>query len=214
VINDLPNEPLITAVVVNFNGGSRAVACVRSLLDYGHEIGEIILVDNGSTDGSRDQILEVCGHTRLILLTDNPGPSIARNRGLEAAGSDLVLLADADTRLTEGALAEMVAVQRQFNATLVCPRLVFAPGETVVQCDGAEPHFVGTLTLLGAGTARDTASIAKCTDGVISTFMLVDRKRVLDAGGFDESYFFYFEDLEFSASRPRHGMRTVCHCHS
>jgi glycosyltransferase involved in cell wall biosynthesis len=76
----------LSAVVVNYDGGDRAVACVRALMQHGDGIEEIILVDNSSSDRSRERILEVCPKARLILLAGNPGPrsratAASRRRG-------------------------------------------------------------------------------------------------------------------------------------
>ncbi|WP_068111379.1 glycosyltransferase family 2 protein [Tropicimonas marinistellae] len=195
-MSDVP-DPTLSAVVINYNGGERLVACIRSIHDHGVGVEEIILVDNGSQDGSVELALSAYPTTKVVRLNDNPGPSAARNRGLEAAANPLVLLADSDTRLTPGAVAEMLGARAKTGAAVVCPRLIFAPGEDVVQCDGAAPHFIGTLILLNANTAPDTGQPPVPVDGLISTFLLVDRAAALDAGGFNETFFFYFEDLEF-----------------
>jgi len=195
---DRPVATAVSAVIINFNGGDRAVACVRALMAHGQGIAEIILVDNDSADGSRERVLAACPAARLIRLAGNPGPAVARNRGLEAASCDLALLVDGDTLLTAPALAELDRARRRFRATVVCPRLVLAPDEQVVQCDGAAPHFIGTLALLGANAPAADRPAAHEVNGLISACLLVDRRRTLAAGGFNETYFFYFEDLEFA----------------
>lgn len=203
-------SPMLSAVVVNYNGGQRLLRCMESILRHCPEVDEVILVDNGSDDGSADAVLSVFPETRVIRLNDNPGPAVARNRGLEAARGELVLLADADTRLTEGALSEMLAARLATQADVVCPRLVFAPDCQTVQCDGGTPHFIGTLILRNANGVQDEGGLPHEVDGLISAVLLVDRAAALAAGGFNETFFFYFEDLEFGLRMRLLGHRIVC----
>ncbi|MFD0982805.1 glycosyltransferase family 2 protein [Tropicimonas aquimaris] len=202
--------PMLSAVVVNYNGGKRVLRCVESIRRHGGMVEEIILVDNGSQDGSAEAVMAAFPETRLIRLSDNPGPAVARNRGLVAARGRLVLLADADTRLTERALELLLQTQSATGAAIVCPRLILAPGTGTVQCDGAAPHFVGTLILRNANAAPDIGGPPRDVGGIISACLLVDRAAALDAGGFNETFFFYFEDLEFGLRMRLLGHRIVC----
>jgi GT2 family glycosyltransferase len=198
-LRTLPAAPTVSAVVVNFNGGERVLACLRALDDLGGQLIEIIVADNGSTDGGPERIAATWPAARVLRLGENRGLPAARNAGLAAARGDLVLLVDADVYVTAGAVEELCRAQARFAASVVCPRVVFFPESDRVQCDGAAPHFIGTLRLLGAdaphhGPAPAAGEVAGC----IGACMLLDRRRVLEAGGFNETFFFYFEDLEFS----------------
>lgn len=188
----------VSAVVVNFNGGERVLACLQALAALGGQLLEIIVADNGSTDGGPECIAATWPAVRVLHLGENRGLPAARNAGLAAARGDFVLLVDADVYLTAGALEELRRAQAQFGASVVCPRVVYFPGGERVQCDGAAPHFIGTLRLLGADAPHGPAPGAGEVAGCIGACTLLDRRRVLEAGGFNETFFFYFEDLEFS----------------
>lgn len=200
----------LTAVVINYNGGQRLLSCLQSLVDHAPLVDEFILVDNGSQDGSPEGAEQICPGLVIIRLQDNPGPATARNRGMKAAQNRRVLLVDADTQVTPGAIDELLAAQQATGAAIVCPRLVFAPENTTIQCDGAYPHFLGTLVLGNANARRDAGSAAHSVDGLISTFLLVDRDAALSAGGFNEAFFFYFEDLEFGLRMRLLGHTIAC----
>lgn len=193
-----PAALTLSAVVVNFNGGERVLACLRALAPLGGPLLEIIVVDNGSTDGGPERIAAIWPAVRILHLGQNRGLPAARNAGLAAAQGDLILLVDADVYLTAGALDELCRAQARFAASVVCPRVAFFPDGEQVQCDGAAPHFIGTLRLLGANGPDAPATAAAEVAGCIGACMLLDRRRVLEAGGFNEAFFFYFEDLEFS----------------
>jgi len=134
----------------------------------------------------------------VLRLGANRGLPAARNAGLAAARGELVLLVDADVYVTAGALDQLCRAQAALAAAVVCPRVVFFPDGDRVQCDGAAPHFIGTLRLLGADAPHGPAPAAGEVAGCIGACMLLERRRVLEAGGFNETFFFYFEDLEFS----------------
>jgi GT2 family glycosyltransferase len=85
----------------------------------------------------------------------------------------------------------------------------------VVQADGAAIHFLGTMILRhGYQPVATTTTERSVVGGCIGACMLVDRVEVLAAGGFEELYFFYFEDLEFSLRLRAMGHRFLCEPHA
>jgi GT2 family glycosyltransferase len=197
VSGDAPAE--LGAVVVNYNGGAKVVRVIEALTETAPEITEIIVADNGSTDDSVAEIRARFPTVDILELGANLGLPNARNAGLARATSRYVLLLDADIYVTPGCTATMLDMAKHYAAAVVCPRIVFVPDGSIVQCDGAAPHFVGTLALLNADVERRLPPVpAGPVGGLIGAAMLLDRQAVIDAGGFNELYFFYFEDLEFS----------------
>jgi GT2 family glycosyltransferase len=205
------NPPPVSAVVVNFNGGDCIATCLEALYSQQPPLAEIIVVDNASTDGSPGRIRTDFPEVRLIELVDNRGPSIARNIGLQQAGSDLVLLLDDDVYLAEDTLSCLLAAYQREQATVICPRVILMPETDIVQCDGAEMHFVGTLLLRhGYRPLAGLPAQATAVGGCISACLLVRRTDLLAAGGFNEDYFIYFEDLEFSVRMRGLGHQLFC----
>ena len=74
----------VSAAILNWNGGDMVVECLRSLLRQTHPIEDRIVVDNGSTDGSPEFLLEKFPHVRLIALDDNLGFGGGSNRGFSS----------------------------------------------------------------------------------------------------------------------------------
>lgn len=191
--------PELGAVVINFNGGAKVVRVIEALRTHAPEIVEIIVADNGSTDDSVAVIRDRFPAVDVLELGTNLGLPNARNAGLARATSRYVLLLDADIYVTPGCSQAMLAAAKRYAATVVCPRIVLVPDGSTVQCDGAAPHVVGTLALLNPDSDRSLPPVAEGpVAGLIGAAMLIDRQAVLEAGGFNELYFFYFEDLEFS----------------
>jgi glycosyltransferase involved in cell wall biosynthesis len=91
-------EPLISVIMPCFNNSATIERSVKSALDQSHENIEVILVDDGSTDNSREIALELRDKdARLKIITQpNQGPGPARNRGLKEARGEFVAFLDAD----------------------------------------------------------------------------------------------------------------------
>jgi GT2 family glycosyltransferase len=198
-------------MVINFNGGERVLNTLAALKSQRHPLSRILVVDNGSGDGSVRRIREGFPEVEILELGENIGLPRARNAGLRHLDTELVLMADADVYVAEDCIELLLAAWEEHRPTVVCPRIRLFPEKHQVQCDGAAPHFVGTMTLRHAYQAfedldREPAEVG----GAIGACYLVDRPRVLTAGGFDEIYFFYFEDLEFSLRLRALGHRFVC----
>lgn len=205
------NPSSISAVTVNFNGGDRIIMCIRALIRQAHPLYKIIVVDNGSTDGSIEKIRSLFLNVDIIELGTNKGLPAARNAGLERAETDIVLLIDNDVYVADDCIGKMVRTYKDFQATLVCPRIIILPDCEKVQCDGAAVHFIGTLILRHAyQPVAKTKETVILVNAILGGCMLVNRAKVLEAGGFNETFFFCFEDLEFSYRLRSLGHRIYC----
>ncbi|HSD11224.1 MAG TPA: glycosyltransferase, partial [Candidatus Binatia bacterium] len=101
------SEPTISIVIPVLNGQRTIGSCMTSILrtDYPAHRREVIVVDNGSSDATRS-ILD--RYPVRVLSEPRRGPSIARNRGIEAATGEIVAFTDADCVASQGWLRELV----------------------------------------------------------------------------------------------------------
>ena len=156
------------------------------------------VIDNGSSDGSLEAIREKFKTVQIIELGENRGLPAARNAGLRQATSDLVLLLDNDVYAAKDCISNLLHTYENSKAEAICPRIILFPECEVIQCEGAAAHFIGTMRLRHAyRSIKDNPQKASNVGACIGACMFLQRKKILDAGGFDEIYFFYFEDLEF-----------------
>lgn len=198
----------ISVVVCNFNGAEHLPPCLTALLAQTRAIDEILVVDNASTDGSRELVARDFPRAKLIALERNDGPCPARNLGLERARNDFVLLVDNDAVLESDVLAKLErALLERPDAVLAQPRSVFASEPARVHYDGGECHYVGLFSLRNFFTpvrdARGSGVVE--VGGAVSVALLVDRKTVLAAGAFDPVFFILFEDLDLSLRLRQRG---------
>lgn len=201
----------VTVVVCNYNGEEHLPVCLAALARMRGEVAETIVVDNASTDGSRALLARDFPGVRVLALPTNDGPSAARNAGMRAAKTPLVLAVDNDAVLGEDTLEKLLAAQEATGAALVQPRSVLDSEPERVHYDGGELHYAGLIALRnfyrplslaeGQGVVDVGCAIALC--------LLVEREKVLELGGYDERYFILFEDNDLSYRLRSVGERIV-----
>lgn len=121
--------PFVSVVVPVLNGADLVACCLEALrrLDYPDDRHEVIVVDNGSTDGTWEIL---CRYPVRALCETRRGPSYARNHGIEAARGEIVAFMDADCVPTRGWLRELVAGFRDPEVGAVAGEILPFPPET------------------------------------------------------------------------------------
>ncbi|MDX6217346.1 MAG: hypothetical protein QOG99_2930 [Frankiales bacterium] len=111
-MNDVVDEPLVSIVVDNYDYAQFLGEAVRSALDQSYGRTEVIVVDDGSRDGSR-KVIRSFGDRIAPILKENGGQGSAFNAGFAASSGDLVLFLDSDDFLYAGAIEAAVAAFRE-----------------------------------------------------------------------------------------------------
>lgn len=190
--------PCVYVLVVNWNGRRHLEISVPSLLATAYPQMEAVVLDNGSTDGSRRWLRERYPAVRLVALGRNLGFAAANNAGIEIAleaGADYVALLNNDTRVEADWLAALVAVAESDPAVAICQaRQRTWDGEKDVRFrfipEWAEAEAVET-PVQTSGSAAPTVFASGCA-------MLIRSDALRRIGGFDERYFMYVEDVDLS----------------
>lgn len=89
-------SPLVSAVILSWNGGNHLESCVEHVLAQTYHNLELIIVDNGSTDGSLERVQPLLGGARIVRNTTNLGYARGMNQGIELAQGEFVLLLNQD----------------------------------------------------------------------------------------------------------------------
>ena len=184
--------------IVNYNGRSYLPRTLEAVRRLGAE-ADLLLIDNGSTDGSVALARAQLPGLRVIELGANRGPGPARNAAVREAAHDRVLLLDNDVEPQPGCIdALSEALDAHPRAVAAMPAVLYGHAPDTVQYAGAEPHFMGVPALLQSDTAvTQLEPSVRVVGTVITCCMLVDRARFGSGPWFDERLFFYFEDHEF-----------------
>lgn len=206
-------RPGITAVVVAYDAVRELPACLDALLGGARKPDEVIVVDNGSTDGTQALVRERYPDAQLLELPHNPGPAGARNLGMRAARFERVLTIDDDVVVAPGTLAALdAALDADPSLAAVQSRSLVAHDRSTIHYDGGEAHFAGLIALrhffepLGSATP----TVAR-VGSFVSLCVLQDNARVLEVGGYDETLEILFEDsdLSFRLRARGHGIAVV-----
>ena len=184
--NELPGvaRPPITAVVVNWNGFEDTRRCVESLRAQDPSPG-IVVVDNGSTDGSAERLAGLPG-PELVRSDRNCGFAGGANLGIRRAlegDAAYVWLVNNDAEAEPGALSALVAAAE-------AERSVGIVGGVLPEAWG------GGRINRWTGVASPAAGPGDKLDYVTGACMLVRRAVFEQVGLFDEAFFFYFEDAD------------------
>lgn len=187
-------------VVPNWNGREWLPRCLEGLAAQSLAPREIIVVDNGSTDDSLGYLREAHPDVRVLELGRNTGFAHAANRGIEAAGGELVALINTDVVLAPDWLARMVGVLEadRAAASAACKMLSLADPDRVYDA-GDVLRRDGACEQRGR-FAPDDGRWDEPGEvfGACAGAALYRRGAVLDLGGFDERYFAYLEDVDLA----------------
>ena len=190
----------ITVGIVNFNGMEALPATLEALRGLSHPVHGIMVVDNHSTDGSREWLQQQHPEVNCIALTENLGSAGARNILLERADTDWVFLMDNDISVAPDVLERLLeAMAAVPTAGLAHPEILDENDPHAYHYNGGRIHYLGALVDTGPPPPDGQRARLEIHDVVSGAAMLVRKSRVLAIGGFDEAYFFNWEDGDFTA---------------
>jgi GT2 family glycosyltransferase len=218
-----PETPTVSAIIVNWNTADLLAGCLESLRAHVADTDsmEVIVVDNGSTDGSAEMVAREWPAVSLIRNAENVGYTRANNQAIRVSRGAYLLLINADALLTPGCLSEMLAVMsRDQRCGAVGPRLVYGDGRWQRWTAGRAPSLSAALghyfllerlfPLNGMFLGRDIQQ-ACMADWVSSACMLVRRAALDQVGLMDERFFVYMDDVDL-CQRLRSGGWAVWYC--
>jgi N-acetylglucosaminyl-diphospho-decaprenol L-rhamnosyltransferase len=205
-------------VVVNYNAGAHLLACVESLRVDG--VDDIVVVDNGSTDGSSARLATVDPAARVISTGANLGYGGGANRGAGLLDTDYVLVTNPDVVLSPGTIAALVAdLDADPTVGIVGPKIQETDGElypsarTFPRLADAIGHaFVGLVTTDNPYSRRYLMTEwdhtnARDVDWVSGACFVARRDAFEAVGGFDDRFFMYLEDVDLCWRVGRAGWR-------
>jgi GT2 family glycosyltransferase len=201
----------VAVVVLSWNGKDDTLLCLSSLAGVDYAPLEVIVVDNGSSDGSPEAVEAEFPEAVVIRMGRNAGFSGGVNAGIEAAierGAAAVLLLNNDMVVEPGFLGPLVDTLEP-GVAAACSQILFAESPDRVWYAGAtfRPRHGRNV---GFGEAPLPASAPPYpVDCACGGAMLMSRAAIDEIGLFDEDLFAYREDLDWSLRAARAGRRVV-----
>lgn len=202
-------QPLISVVIANHNGAAFLEGCMSSLLSQAYQNVEIVLVDNASTDASREIISRIAPQAKCLFQDRNLGFAGGINAGIRAAHGDWIAVLNNDTEAAPDWLTACVsAVERHPEADfLACRILDFSERRRVFSAGDC-------FLRAGIGYRRgqelnDRSDYHEETEifGASGCAALYRRSALDETGGYDERFFAYLEDVDLALRLQAAGHR-------
>jgi GT2 family glycosyltransferase len=187
--------PFCSVIILNYNGKKYLESCFNSLkeVNYPKNKFEIIMVDNGSIDGSTNYVKQNFPWVKTLQLDKNYGFSEGNNRGLELAKGEYIVFLNNDTEVEKNWLMELVKVANSDKSIAICgSKIINFPDQKHKTIAGE-----GYLTIFGVPKfLKDSRKTKNCF--YVSGCSLLIKRSVLRELNycFDSKYFAYFEDAD------------------
>ena len=203
---------LISTVVLNWNNKNVIEACLDSLISQTYPHHEILVVDNGSQDGSLELIkLKYSSKLQIVENSRNLGFAEGVNIGIKHSQGEFIALLNSDAVVRDNWLEELLkGISRSESIGMAASKIYFAGKENILDNTGAVISRDG----LGMGRGRlekdvgqyDSCEEVLCPSGCAALYR---RQMLEEAGGFDQHFFAYGEDLDIGLRGRLLGWRSV-----
>ncbi len=217
----------LSIIIVSFGTKEIITDCIKSVVKFTKGIKyEIIVVENGSTDGSLERIKELKKKYSQIILIDaksNIGFGKAQNLASKTAKGEYLLLLNSDTLVFDNAIKESLDNLKKIPQCGVYSCKLLNADKTIQASGGHFPtlgnvfawqFFIDDLPIVGRLIPSFHPQLASFDreqqmDWVTGAFMIIPRKVFVDAGGFDEKIFMYTEEMELCFRLRENGLITI-----
>jgi GT2 family glycosyltransferase len=206
--------PLVVAVVLNWNRREETLACLDALARSTHPALQVVVVDNGSEDGTADAVAAAHPRVDVVRSEVNLGFAGGNNLGLaraRALGAEQVLVLNNDVEVEPDTVATLAAAaQRLPRAGALNPKILFAdpPGHIWFAGASFDPRrgYNGRQRGYGRPDGPELDGLWE-TGRSCGAAMLVPRAALDLVGDFDEELFLYSEDTDWSLRALAAGLR-------
>lgn len=200
-------------VVINWNGAAQTRRCLGSLLALDHTSYRIAVIDNGSTDGSADELDREFSQLEIVRTGRNLGYAGACNVGMRwarEAGVRYVWMLNNDTLADPSALTELVRTAETVNGpAIVAPEILVGGGEGRIWSAGGLLKWPWlNREHIGLGLPAGSFDRAREVQWASGCSLFLSQESAAIAGPMDERYFLYLEDVDWCLTAGKRGVRT------
>ena len=187
----------LSVIIPNYNGKHFLEPCLEALKKQSMKDFEIIVVDNGSSDGSVEMINNSYPYVRLITFKENTGFCRAVNEGVSASDAEYVLLLNNDTVVFENFVEELYkAIASKIKAFACASCMLTVNDNTLLDSAGDLYNALGWAFARGKGRRASKFNREKKVFSACAGAAIYRRKLFIELGMLDENHFAYLEDLD------------------
>lgn len=213
----LEHRPQVTIVVLNWNNAPDTIACLDSIYKLGYPAYQVLVVDNGSTDGSDQMIREAYPDVDFLQTGANLGYAEGNNVGIRHAlqgNPDYLFVLNNDTLLANDMLDQLVQAAESdpgivmTGPTMYCtdpPDILFAAGSFVNWKGGTIQH----RGMLQPASQFSHICDNNPVDFIVGCGVLVKTSFIREAGVLDPDYYLNYEDVEWGIRAVKRGYQVV-----
>ena len=191
----------IALIIINWKKYDFTLNCIDSVLKSSYKNFKIILIDNESQNGFPDEINN-SDKIHIIKNKNNEGFARANNQGIKYSiknGFDYVLLLNNDTVIKNDLLYLLMKHSNTFNQKIIQPLILNYDRSKIWNAGGTINNFFGTFKTLNKGESfKNFKSNRNLTEWFTGCCVLIKTDVFKDIGYFDERFFAYYEDVDFS----------------
>ncbi len=211
-VNRTNTPPLVSLITINYNQAAVTCDLLESTRNLTYPNVEIIVVDNGSKEDPTEQIRQgAYPNVTVIVSPENLGFSGGNNLGIRHARGDYYFLLNNDTIVTPDLLEQLLKPFSQNPAVGVCcPKIRYFDQPNIIQYAGYHPlnEFTGRTWAIGLMEPdQGQHEQPGPTWFAHGAAMLVSREVLERAGSLDDSFFLYYEELDWSMRIRRAGFQ-------
>lgn len=202
--------PLLSVIVLNWNGRHLLEDCLRSLSQQQFRDFETIVVDNGSVDGSVDFVTREYPEVRVVALDSNLGFCGGNNQGLPAVRGQYVLFLNNDTEVAPSALGELcrwITADPPEVGSWSMQLLRWDHRDIIDTCGIGYTTFGASYQIGSTQRADDASTASRWTFGASGGAGCFRRTVLEDIGAFDDDFFYSNEDVDLAFRAQLAGYR-------
>jgi GT2 family glycosyltransferase len=208
-------------IIVNWNTKELLINCLNSVYGTVKTLAfEVLVVDNGSSDGSVEAIKTLFPGVRLIENKKNLGFAKANNQALRQMNGQYAVLLNSDAVLTDGAVETIIRFMDENNKIGIC-------GGQLLNADGSKQNSIANSPTLATellnksllrrlfprkypGKEHDFKEPIE-VESIVGACMVVRKEAINDVGLLDESYFFFLEETDWCLNMRKRGWKVFHH---
>ncbi len=207
------SPPSVACIVLSYQGKALVLQTLESLYQLDYPNFRVIVVDNGSSDGTYEAVASAWPQVTLLRIEQNRGISVGLNLGIThalAAGDDYLLLLNNDIEVRADMLRELVAVaESDPSIGAVGPKAYYYSDRNRLWSAGGMLHFRQSITDERGNLEIDQGQFDRTqeVDYVNGCAMLVPRRAQLDVGLWDGTFLVSVEDADWCMRAKKKGWR-------